>query len=169
MAVTMGTTIEDRLARLESEVRVARDKQEIYDLIMRYCRGVDRADYELLSSVVSPGEAADAKMITDTVFKVSKLTMHFIGNVLIDVDGDKAKSESYFISYHLVDRGGKDFLREKAARYLHRWERRNGQWTMTYRDVVDEWNTMNEVTERSPGAEQWTYGVRSREDPVYKL
>jgi hypothetical protein len=34
------------------------DKQEIHDVLMRYCRGIDRCDEELLRSVYHPEKDA---------------------------------------------------------------------------------------------------------------
>ena len=40
-------------------VQLLLDKQEIYEVILRYCRGIDRLDEELLLSVFHPDAYAD--------------------------------------------------------------------------------------------------------------
>jgi hypothetical protein len=35
---------------MNEEVRVMRDKQSIYEVLVRYCRGVDRCDEDLIRS-----------------------------------------------------------------------------------------------------------------------
>ena len=37
-----------------SALQILLDKQEIHEVIMRYCRAIDRCDEELLSSVYHP-------------------------------------------------------------------------------------------------------------------
>ena len=44
-------------------VRELKDRQEIYDCIMRYCRGIDRLDRDMLLSAYHP-DAVDAVSYT---------------------------------------------------------------------------------------------------------
>jgi hypothetical protein len=172
----MSDSLERRVEQLEQDLkttkaalRTATDKQEIYDTLMRYCRGIDRCDPELVSSTTPENTPEDCKAITDWLRANTKMTMHFIGNCLIDVHGDEAESETYFISYHLVDRDGKEYLRSKAARYFHTWERSATGWISTGKTARDEWNSFVEIAERAPGAESWFYGERSHDDPAFAI
>ena len=52
-------------------------------------------------------------------------TMHFMGNMLIDLDGDVARAETYAVAYHreqLADGSGRDDI--WGIRYVDRFERR---------------------------------------------
>lgn len=181
-------TLADRLSRLESEVQhlrdqqeiygevqILRDKQEIYDVLMKYCRGVDRCDTELIDSVqrLDPAYPTyrsyyEGKGIVKIVKAEAKQTTHFIGNVLIEVDGDTAKSESYFFSLHVVGRADHDYVRTVCARYLHHFARLDGRWFVTSKYVAHDWSRFDEIKELAPGADTWVPGERSREDASYK-
>ena len=45
--------------KTERALRVLLDKQEIHEVLMRYCRGIDRCDAELLHSVYHPDATDD--------------------------------------------------------------------------------------------------------------
>src|SRR5439155_201455 len=103
----MAADVESRLRSLESGLRLTADKQEIHDVIMRYCRAIDRRDRELLRSCFHP-DAIDEHDTPRGVEEFLDLTtarpatkageqpkepnpeltmqMHFIGNVLIEVE-----------------------------------------------------------------------------------
>src|ERR1051326_573663 len=92
------------------------DRMEIHQTLMRYCRGVDRADEALINSAFHPGAVDDhgtPRPATELARGVAQnyhaQLMHFTGNVLIELDGDSAAVESYFISFSPVEEGDKTF------------------------------------------------------------
>ena len=96
--------------KTERALRVLLDKQEIHEVLMRYCRGIDRCDAELLHSVYHPdatddhglfkGKAADFIPWALKALTRDDNTSHYIANELIEVDGDVAHCESYFFGIH---------------------------------------------------------------------
>src|SRR5207245_5846534 len=109
---------------LEARLRVTADQQEIHDALMRYCRGVDRGDAELIASSFHADAVSDlgtgpvsahasAARIVEGLNKMGT-SMHFIGNVLIEVEGDVAYAEAYFISYLAMKREDKDYTRARG-------------------------------------------------------
>lgn len=91
------------------------DKQAIHELIMTYCRAVDRRDEAMMLATFHE-DAIDDHGLADSTPKglaaaiaasPSAQLMHFIGNVLIELDGDQAYCESYFISISIPKRTGK--------------------------------------------------------------
>jgi hypothetical protein len=157
------------------------DKQEIHDMMMRYARGYDRDDGALIASVFWPDaiddlatgnyslgsqmgkrSAPDGHRPTE---KRKQLGQHFIGNESIDVEGDTAYAEFYFMSDTPLERGGDEYTRYRAGRYLDRWERRNGQWKIAYRVVVDDWDRLDKVVEGAPGSSTWHRGDLGGKDP----
>jgi hypothetical protein len=91
------------LARLE----VVEDRQQIYEVLTRYCRALDRCDLELMKSVywedgydnhgVFQGNAQDyAAFIIPEIQQWFEMTMHAICNVHIELDGHRAHVESVF-------------------------------------------------------------------------
>jgi hypothetical protein len=189
----------------EQMLRQVADRLAIERVMRRYCRGVDRADVETLKSVFHPDAINEdrgsvtnahewAEVVIPTLRAMFSGTMHHITNLDIELDGDRAVSESYYIAYHLLN-GGEDLLiafaglgyveRMRAAgrldgpheyigkgRYLHRWERRDGEWRMSLRIATFEFNELRPTTIGDPGsglAAMPRLERRGREDPVFAL
>jgi hypothetical protein len=160
---------------LESRLRVVVDQQEIHDLLARYCRGVDRRDPALIvdafhedgtddhgAGVVTPAELARGILNSP----VPRPYMHFQGNQLIEIDGDVARAETYFLSFQQRERNGRIYTRTRAGRYIDGLERRKGRWRIAHRMVVDDWNRVDEVREVIP--EAILRGGFAPDDPVYQ-
>lgn len=162
-------------ATLMSRLQEVADRDEIRQTLMRYCRGVDRADEDLINSAFHPGAIDDhgtprpaTELARGVATGPQRQLMHFTGNVLIELDGDTAFAESYFISFSPHDEDGLTSTRTRAGRYLDRFERRDGAWKITYRRVVDEWARLDEL-KKIP---QWIgphAGVRGPDDLVYHM
>lgn len=162
-------------AALLQRMREVVDRDEIRQVLMRYCRGVDRANVDLVRSVFhpdaiddhgTPRPAAEFARGFETVRQ--RQLMHFMGNVLIELDGDSAYVESYFISFSPRDDGGTTSTRSRAGRYLDRFERRDGAWKIAHRLVVDEWARLDQLQEVPEDVGVHT-GSRSLDDPVFHL
>ncbi len=165
---------------LQNQVRELMDKQQIHDMMMRYSRGVDRADASLVSTVYWPdaiddrgngniirGSATGKALAAGrkATEKRHQLGQHFVGNELIEVEGDSAYAEFYFMSNTPTERDGQEYTRYRAGRYLDRWERRNGQWKIAYRVVVDDWDRLDKLVEAAPGSSNWRRSALGDEDP----
>jgi hypothetical protein len=87
------------------------DKIEIYELLARYARGVDSKDWELYKSVFTPdafidyssaGAAAgprdEVAAFLEEVFETIAMAQHYVTNVEIDLDGDRAKVRAMFFN-----------------------------------------------------------------------
>src|ERR1051325_10398943 len=109
-AVPLKVTLETLLAR-----------QEIADAILRYARGIDRLDFDLVRSCYHADAYDDHGAMKgggDGFMEAARrcpprfeATMHFMGNMLIEVDGDVARAETYAVAYPrlaLEDGSGKD-------------------------------------------------------------
>ena len=65
---------------------------------------------------------------------------------IIEVDGDKAGSESYvFATLHRQD-GDKVIQHSFWARYVDKWSKRDGDWAIDRRDCIVDYGTIGEVT-----------------------
>ena len=149
-----------QLSSIEARLGLIEDRQAIYDVIVRYCRGVDRSDPDMVSAafhddaidnhfgVVLPFREAigTLKSARDAGAPSSKTTsMHNICNVLIEVDGDVARCETYVIVMVRIPREGAALDWMHAGRYVDRFERRNGEWRIAYRTVVYDLERFDEV------------------------
>lgn len=158
-------------------------RQQIADLTMAYCRGVDRTDEALLkrvfhadSSVVSGvfngGGQAFATEICRIVSSGFTKTFHSIANQWIDITGDTAVGETYVIAaatFAQADDGLTELL--TGGRYIDRFERRDGEWKIADRSFVQDWARTDPPTDSSGGmyAALDLHGARGAADPVYTL
>ena len=158
-------------------------KQEIRDMMMRYCRGVNRLDMDLVRSCFHPdawedhgsfrGEAAAFCDGLGEGLKYFAFTFHFVGNSLIEIEGDRAAHETYFIAYDRLpaDDSGveKDVI--FGGRYLAVHERRNGgPWLIAERAVMHDWHRVDPVSDPWPTAETFIQGGHhGQQDVVFDL
>jgi ketosteroid isomerase-like protein len=135
------------MAERDPAVRELLDKQAIREVVMRYCRGVDRGDPALLGSAYWPdgaddhpggqhftGETIGPEMVRSMLDNMQS-TNHQITTQTIEVDGDTAAAESYSLGSHVL----KDGRRLKTlVRYLDRFERRGDEWRISYRLCLND-------------------------------
>jgi hypothetical protein len=157
-------------------------KEHIYDVLCRYCHGVDRCDVKTLRSAYWPdayethgtfnGNAWEfATHVTDTLRTGSLRTTQMIGNTWIelDPDGEHGRGEIYVVAFIQVNNeDGKILDRTVGGRYLDRYERRHGEWRIIDRMYVLDWNRNAEATaiwEEGLYAMLRVRGARTPEDP----
>jgi ketosteroid isomerase-like protein len=146
---------------LDTRLRLIEDRRAIHDVIVRYCRGVDRSDPDLVLSafhddaidnhfgVVLPFREAigtlKAPRSADGRPTSKTTSMHNICNVLIELDGDVARCETYVTVIVRIphDGGAVDWMH--AGRYVDRFERRHREWRIAHRTVVYDLERFDEV------------------------
>lgn len=136
----------------------ANSRQQIADLTMAYCRGVDRADEALLKSIfhddsiVAIGDFNGngqqfAAEICDIVRAVFDQTFHTIDHQWIEVTGDTAVGETYVIAVSTMtdlEAGKSEML--TGGRYLDRFSRRDGVWKFAARSFVSDWSRVDKTS-----------------------
>lgn len=141
-------------------------KAEIYDVIMRYCRGVDRSDPELVKSVYhEDGYDDHGAMFQGPGWEFSKFfapredgepsasrAVHFIGNHYVEFQSaDVAFSEASFVTYsHAPTDEHNASLFTFCGRYIDRFERRSGEWKVAHRICLHEWNRVEQFPSDPP-------------------
>lgn len=138
---------------LESTVRALVDRQQIEDLPRRYSRGVDRRDWALVRSCFSDdcfvdGSRASAP-IDDYVaglrpgVEYFPTTMHYMGNQLVEIDGDQGHVESYCVAFHWkhAEQAGAPHEANLTVgvRYLDSVRRVGDGWLIERRRVAPDW------------------------------
>lgn len=92
------------------------DRQEIEDVLKRYCRAIDRLDVDLLRSIYHSdgidhhgsfsGNAHEfATFIMDRLQAETTYGFHTVTHSLIDVRDLRASGETYYVGYHRVRPG----------------------------------------------------------------
>jgi SnoaL-like domain len=173
---------------LQRRLKALEDRQAIHDVIVRYCRGVDRSDPALVLAAfhddaidnhfgaVLPFREAIGTLKAARNGTPSKTTsMHNLCNILIEVDGDVARCESYVIVLVRIPQEGGALDWIHAGRYVDRFERRNGAWRIAYRTVVYDLERFDEVVPAPDGLTQARYldkavrGRRGTQDFSYEI
>ncbi len=167
-----------KMADLEADLRALIDRQKIYEVMTRYCRGVDRGDVALIRSVYHEDATDDhgmfkglgidfAQWIVDWERENIKQCQHVIGNFSCDLHGDMALTETYCISFSETMSGEHVTV---YNRYIDRLERRDGEWKIADRRVVLDLTRVEPATGAFGDVPGWdfTWGRRDRDDPVYR-
>ncbi len=164
--MTDSTAIERLLAR-----------QEIADVIYRYARGIDRLDFEQVRACYHPDAYDDHGSMKGSVEEFIAaaasflqrwtVTQHFMGNMLIEVDGLRARAETYAVAYHRREDAagnGKDDV--MGIRYVDRFECRAGAWKIAHRVVATEWRRVDPVVAARGRGEIGVWGRRDGDDVI---
>lgn len=140
---------------LENEVQRLVDRAAIRDVLLHYAHAVDRRDIEAVYACFTPDAAYKGALGEGSVdvalgalrerWLQYTRTMHFIGNQLIEVDGDRATSETYAIAYHQTDSDGEQSNMAVGVRYLDTLVRTPAGWRICRREVTREWQRVDEL------------------------
>lgn len=133
-----------------SRLKVLLDRQDIYDCLVRFSRGMDRFDRELFLSAFHPDATVAAGPFvggpTDLYAWASQLhdhgqsaTHHNLLNHSCEIEGDVAHTETYYL---FVGRNRDDSNWIAGGRYIDRLERRGGEWKIALRTNAIEWSGM---------------------------
>lgn len=132
----------------DAAIQALLDKDAIRDVILRYARGIDRHDAGLMASAYHPdatddhgayvGDAAGFIAYANEVHSADFVAhQHHMTNCLIDLDGDRARGETYYLAVLRTNGGG---LMAVGGRYLDQFERRDGGWAISDRTTLVDWN-----------------------------
>ena len=160
----------------DDETRVA-DRQRIGELILGYCRGVDRLDLDLVRAAYHPGGVDHHTGFDGPVEEYIPWleralrrfdgTMHLVANHLVEFSGQRAVSETYGLAIHWGRPGDEPTLNFTSGfRYVDRLECREGRWGIVERHAVREFthsDAQRRVTAEAPAVR----GSRTPDDPVF--
>jgi hypothetical protein len=154
------------------------DREEIRELLYRYCRAVYRIDAPMGHSVWHRDGTADygeaiyigtGRGAIDLICQAHRGMLnhsHQVTNITITLDGDRAASESYvFATLRLAGEGSR-MQGHVWGRYLDRWSRRDGRWGIDHRVCVIDFDEVRPVT--AMHAPQGR-GRRDGADPSYAV
>jgi hypothetical protein len=156
------------------------DKQAIHEVILRYCRAIDRLDEAGVRACFHPGATDTHGSFHGTVdefvawafglLRRYDATMHLVANHLTTVRGAAAVAETYGIAHHRsADPDPKRNL-TIGFRYLDRLDRRDGgPWLISRRIATTEWVRAPGIGTDWPIPADSAVGARDRTDPVFDL
>jgi len=170
------------------------DRFAIQDLMYRWCRAVDRLDKQGMLDIFWPGAIdshgpyiGPAEGLVEWILVRHRpigTSSHFIGNMLIEfASDDVALVETYVRTIQQYPPEAKQQLAQltggasgdpksamdmfTSSRYLDRMERRNGEWRIAHRDLIQDWKQIVDV--KYPAlvpTEGWIIGRRDGKDQV---
>jgi hypothetical protein len=151
------------------------DRQLITELIYRYCRSVDRLDIALGHSIWHEDSTADygkdfyqgsGRGVIDLICAQHLRTLHHshqVSNIIIDLQGDRAASESYVTATLRISRGEQPQQMTVWSRYIDQWSRRKARWGLDKRIAIRDFDEVRDVVPMS----DTQVGQRDRSDPSY--
>lgn len=161
-------------------IRELLDKQAISELILRYCRGIDRFDREAVAACFHP-DATDVhgsfsgsvEEFMDWAFGLLErydATMHLVANQLITPAGDRAVVETYGIAHHRSADPDPRRNLTVGFRYIDLVERRADRvWRIAERVATTEWVSAPTAEQRWPIPADSAVGTRDRTDPIHRF
>jgi hypothetical protein len=171
------------------------DRAQIQDVMFRWCRAVDRLDFDAIKAVFHADAVDSHGMFEGGVdalidwlrerHRTMPFATHSVSNMLIEFSGDDcALVETYCLvaqrhsaegAASIAAIAGKDAARGRPidvlafARYVDRFERRASLWRISHRTVVWDYVTSHEVAESAPQpSRNWTVGRRDSSDFIHR-
>lgn len=178
----------DKVTKLETKLAYLDDRQQIHDVYMRYMRGFDRQDLELMKSAFWPDAQINYSFKSSSVDdfaavhwaahrKISTLYGHLLTNESVALNGDVAHVETYVTQFSTLKDGAALTKKKEskslivAGRYIDRLDRRNGEWRIAVREFIPHFFTETNVgldsDFRWPRSECGR-GTWDRHDPSYR-
>jgi hypothetical protein len=170
------------------------DRAEIRDVMYRWCRAIDRLDYEAMRSVYHPdahdnhGPGHYEGDVTGLIEWIRSrhgsipFCLHSLSNMLIEFAGpDIAIVETNIMTAQQYPEDGDPVVKLSGnrepgkpvsmiafARYADRFERKEGRWLIQHRVVIMDAQMLFE-TVSGKLASGIVLGRRNRDDYIYKL
>ena len=160
-------------------VRELVDRQRIWESLLRYTRGVDRLDRELMLSAFHEDAVIDQgsfkgtrEALADWVLNYhrenQRFTQHLMTNHGCEISGDTAHAETHVVYFGTNPADSEAFA---VGRYIDRLERRTSGWAITHRVCTTEGATdlvKNDLLEQmQPRPGSLAIPTRDKADPSY--
>jgi hypothetical protein len=152
------------------------DRDAICDLLYRYCRAVDRLDHaEGYRVWHADGEADYGEVFQGTGHQFIDFvieqhrqcthTSHQMTNIVLEIAGERAASESYYTTAVRIARDGKPFEIRVWGRYIDTWSKRESCWGIDRRIALRDFDDFRAVSPHSND----TRCRRDSGDPSYAV
>lgn len=147
---------------LRTQMAEIADRRAIEELLLRYCRAFDRRDVPAAIATHWPDAQVDYPSGVCSAEDMARgadhihgaqfdSTQHYVTNTLIELDGDTAHAETYFIMAGRLKDSFDAML--VGGRYVRRVERRKtaahpqGEWRIASCVCMAEWSNLAGATE----------------------
>jgi hypothetical protein len=164
---------------MDARLQELLDHHEIRKLLNAYCHGCDRLDAERMAGVFHsdswvdhaadhcPGrEFVEATMAAQQAH--TSMVSHLLGQSSIEVTGEAAGSETYFlVALRGAGEAGAKLLTFMGGRYVDSFAKEADQWKIKKRVCVRDWSYSQAVEQDFLEAHPFIEGAWSRDDPSY--
>lgn len=163
---------------MDQRVQEMLDHFEIRNVLALYCHACDRLDAEVLGSVYAPEGSYDdhgivkgsgpnyAREISAMIDETTKSISHTLGQSIIQVDGDEARAETFFLAFMTaVGQDGGPRLSQLAGRFVDRLRRGADGWKIKHRVALHDLSITHRIDEDFLANNLLTRGGRGPDDP----
>ena len=154
------------MSGLEKRLEAVEAHLDINQTITRYCRALDWLDESLLRTCYTVNAfvdygfyKGDVEGFYAAVMDVERETMHrqhFLSNLAIEIDGDKAEVECYGIATSTYDGANLNFF---SGRYHNSFEKLGATWLISRSLYILDYNWAGEVSEIGGALDKLQSGV----------
>lgn len=167
----MGPTIEQNIVELKA-------REDIRNVMARYCHGIDRLDAKMVKACFFDDAIDDHGFFNGSAHEFTDLavqrlgsrflsTKHHMTTHYVELDGDTAHCETYILALSRASKDGDLFDITFSARYLDRFECRDGVWKIAYRQLVSDGRRTDPVAVDPAELDQTAQGARGTQDPSF--
>lgn len=157
-------------------------RQQIADVIRTLGRATDRADVALFRDCYHPDAQQDHGRFQGDAWEFAEHSLrlqreryqsanHHLGAPLIELDGERASSETYVQAVMIGTDGEGRYAVHFGGRYLDAFERRAGRWRIAQRVTVNDYVLHQRIAGpvRVGGDDPvFLVGTQDGSDPVYR-
>jgi SnoaL-like domain len=153
------------------------DHFEITRVLNEYCHGCDRMDESLMASVYAVDSWDDhgpnkcsgpqfAHKMMGIMAATTNSVSHLQGQSLINVNGDEAGAETYFLAVvRATGDEGRELIKQLGGRYVDTFVRESGRWRIKKRTCVRDWSITLPLDQDWLEGQGFVEGQRSQHDP----
>lgn len=134
---------------INERLKALLDRDSIRNCIIQLARGEDRRSADIISACFWPDATTDFGIFKgffpeylNWVVPGSPavpVTQHILGQILVELRGDTALTESHVSSYHRIDMGTEHRDVVIGGRYLDKLEKRKDEWRIIERTMLYDW------------------------------
>ena len=141
-------------------------REALRRVVERYAQGVDRRDPHAVAALFTEDGALEIydgdpdtiepqrvrrgrEEIATALERLDRyeVTTHFLGQQSVDLDGDRARGETYCLAHHLYTADGVRRDHVLSIRYLDDFRREDSEWLIARRRLAIDWSDERTVTE----------------------
>lgn len=157
------------MADRDPEVQALLDKKAIEEVLLKFLRGCDRSDANLVERAYWPdgwedhggtfdGPASEWVAVVKERLSKAGLMNHLAMNMVIDLkSATTAIAECYILTASRLTVKGQEFDTRTLARCVDQMEKRGDEWRIFRRTMCWEWNEERELSET------WARGAITRD------